>query len=120
MDTSLSYFNLFKVKVYFPGTKLTILNVCPENENSNKVTDIDKKSNHHLNMIHRLQLIPPSFRGNQLRKYLAFMYLQTLGNAADNGYRLPTSVDVIELTENLGNSLNVKFWCYLKTIILCL
>ena len=79
MDTSLSYFNLFKVKVYFPGTKLTILNVCPENENSNKLTDIDKKSNHHLNMLHRLQLIPPSFRENQLRKYLPFMYLQTLG-----------------------------------------
>ena len=108
------------VHEFFPGDFCPEVITWTENENSNRLTDIDKKSDHHLNMIHRLQLIPPSFRGNQLRKYLAFMYLQTLGNAADNGYRLPTSVDVIELTENLGNSLNVKFWCYLKAIILCL
>jgi len=32
---------------------------------------------HHLNIIHKLELIPPSYRGNQLKRFLAFYYLQT-------------------------------------------
>ena len=42
------------------------------------MTNRDDSSDHHLNMISRLCLIPPTLRGNQLRKYLAFLYLQTL------------------------------------------
>ena len=37
----------------------------------------DEKADHPLNMLHKLELIPVSFRGNQLKKQLAFLYLQT-------------------------------------------
>ena len=53
-------------------------------------------SDHHLNMIARLGLIPPSLRGNQLKKYLSFVYLQTI---AEMTYVLPTHVDVFDVTD---------------------
>ena len=36
-------------------------------------------SDHHLNLISRIDLLPPSYRGNQLKKYLAFMCIQVGG-----------------------------------------
>ena len=56
-------------------------------------------SDHHLNMVYRLSLIPPSFRGNQLKKYLAFMYLQTV---AETVFVSPTHVDVLDVIEIPG------------------
>ena len=47
-------------------------------------------------MIYRLSLIPPSFRGNQLKKYLAFMCLQTV---AETVYVSPTHIDVFDIIE---------------------
>lgn len=38
---------------------------------------MDETADHPLNMVHKLELIPASFRGNQLKKQLAFLYLQT-------------------------------------------
>lgn len=35
---------------------------------------------HHHNMLKRLQLIPPTFRGNQVRKNMAFIHLQQIIN----------------------------------------
>jgi len=83
---------------FFPGEN------CPETinwevieEHSDKVTfRKNNTSDHHLNMIHRLNLIPPSYRGNQLKKYLAFMYLQTI---AETAYVSPTHVDVFDIIE---------------------
>jgi hypothetical protein len=31
---------------------------------------------HHHNAVHRLDLLPPTFRGNQIKKSVAFMHLQ--------------------------------------------
>ena len=45
-------------------------------------------------MISRINLIPPSYRGNQLKKYLAFMCIQTI---AETVYVLPTHVDVFDI-----------------------
>ena len=53
-------------------------------------------SDHHLNMLYRLSLIPPSLRGNQFKKYLAFMNLQTI---AEISYITPTHVDVLDVGE---------------------
>jgi len=53
-------------------------------------------SDHHLNMVARLGLIPPSLRGNQLKKYLSFMYLQTIAEISQ--LVTPTAVDVFDLT----------------------
>ena len=66
-----------------------------------KVTNQEGTSDHHLNMMHRINLIPPTYRGNQLRKYLAFMYLQCLGEV-NQGISLPTNIQVAELTDSVG------------------
>jgi len=83
---------------FFPGEN------CPDVVNWDVVDDHADKtsfrknntSDHHLNMLARLALLPPSFRGNQLRKYLAFMYLQTI---AETVYVSPTHVDVFDLVD---------------------
>lgn len=36
------------------------------------------RNDHHHNMVHRLRQIPPTLRGNQLRKTVGFMHLQQL------------------------------------------
>jgi len=53
-------------------------------------------SDHHLNMVARIGLLPPSLRGNQLKKYLSFVYLQTI---AEMTYVTPTHVDVFDVTD---------------------
>ena len=62
-----------------------------------RVTDDTGRSDHHLNMLHRLHLLPPSFRGNQVKRYLAYLYLQTLAAVPIS---LPYAVDLEELMEN--------------------
>ena len=61
------------------------------------MTDDTGRSDHHLNMLHRLHLLPPSYRGNQVKRYLAYLYLQTLAGIPIS---LPYSVDLEELMEN--------------------
>merc|ERR1719508_529489 len=86
------------INEFFPGEN------CPDSINWEVVEDHAYKvtfrknntSDHHLNMLHRLSLVPPSYRGNQLRKYLAFMYLQTI---AETVYVSPTHVDVFDIIE---------------------
>ena len=83
---------------FFPGE------LCPDTVNWDVIEEHsatvsfgkNNSSDHHLNMIHRLSLIQPSFRGNQLKKYLAFMFLQTI---ADTVYVTPTHVDVFDIIE---------------------
>jgi len=83
---------------FFPGE------LCPDTITWDVVEDHSSKvsfgknntSDHHLNMIYRLSLIPPSFRGNQLKKYLAFMCLQTV---AETVFVSPTHVDVFDIIE---------------------
>ena len=89
------------VHEFYPGE------LCPEvttwassNEVDSIETNVAGTSDHHLNMLHRINLIPRTHRGNQLRKYLAFMYLQSLAEV-DN-ISLPTHVQVAELTDSLG------------------
>ena len=48
-------------------------------------------------MLHRLHLLPPSFRGNQARRYLAYLYLQTLAGIPIS---MPYTVDLEELMDN--------------------
>ena len=63
---------------FFPG-ELCRRTVCWEVVEDHEMKVSFRKSNasdHHLNLLHRLSLIPPSHRGNQLKKYLAFMCLQ--------------------------------------------
>ena len=62
-----------------------------------RVTDDSGASDHHLNMLHRLHLLPPSHRGNQVRRYLAYLYLQTLASLP---YSLPHTVGLAELAAN--------------------
>jgi len=62
-----------------------------------RVTDDTGRSDHHLNMLHRLHLLPPSFRGNQARRYLAYLYLQTLAGIPIS---MPYTVDLEELMDN--------------------
>ena len=61
-------------------------------------TNHEGTSDHHLNLLARLQLLPHSYRGLQLRRYLAFLYLQTL---AEIPYSLPTHVTIMDLTDSL-------------------
>jgi len=48
-------------------------------------------------MLHRLHLLPPSYRGNQVKRYLAYLNLQTLAGIPIS---LPYSVDLEDLMEN--------------------
>jgi len=87
------------VNEFFPGE------LCPsvitweqaDNVNNLKLTNMDGTSDHHLNMLHRIHLVPPSYRGNMVRKYMAFMYLQTL---AEIPFSLPTHVEVVDLVDS--------------------
>jgi len=85
------------VNEFFPGELCPSVITWDQGSHPNlKVTNMDGTSDHHLNMLHRIHLVPPSFRGNQVRKYLAFMYLQTL---AEIHFSLPTHVDVVDLVD---------------------
>ena len=88
------------VHEFFPGELCPEVITWPKSQDP-KVTNCDDTSDHHLNMMHRIHLIPPTYRGNQLRKYLAFMYLQCLAEVHD-GISLPTHIQVAELTEIVG------------------
>ena len=90
------------VHEFFPGEMCPSVKTWDEDKiaENEKVTNRERTSDNHLNMLHRIQLIPPTFRGNQMRKYLAFMYLQTL--AEIEGYNLPTHIDVSDLTDTYG------------------
>ena len=86
------------VNEFFPGELCPSVMTWDQGNMSNlKMTNLDGTSDHHLNMLHRIHLVPPSFRGNQVRKYLAFMYLQTL---AEISFSLPTHVDVVDLVDS--------------------
>ena len=83
---------------FFPGE------LCPDTVNWDIIEEHsatvsfgkNNSSDHHLNMVHRLSLIPPSFRGNQFKKYLAFMNLQTI---AETVFVTPTHVDVFDIID---------------------
>ena len=56
---------------FFPGERsLDILLWTPELERL-------REHEHRLNIIHKLEIIPPSYRGNQVRRFLAYLYLQS-------------------------------------------
>ena len=98
------------VHEFFPGE------LCPEvitwsSRQEMKETNQADSSDHHLNMMHRINLIPQTYRGNQLRKYLAFMYLQCLAEV-NQGISLPTHIQVAELTDSVG------MLCILQSCIL--
>ena len=68
-----NHFNVHKslarlVNEFFPGE------LCPSvinwmaQQSQDRVTNFNEKSDHHLNMIYRLSLVPDSYRGNQLRE----------------------------------------------------
>jgi len=103
------------VNEFFPGELCPSL-ICWKDvrpAGGPQVTNREENSDHHLNMLHRIHLLPPSFRGNQVKKYLAYMYLQTL---AEINFSLPTHVDVVELTDH--PSLCDKLSDGLKMIVL--
>merc|ERR1712059_136724 len=83
---------------FFPGENCpAVVNWSVLEEHADKVSfRKNNASDHHLNMLARINLIPPSFRGNQLKKYLSFMYLQTI---AEMVYVTPTHVDVFDVTD---------------------
>ena len=87
------------VHEFFPGELCPEVTTWPRSQE--KVTNQEGTSDHHLNMMHRINLIAPTYRGNQLRKYLAFMYLQCLGEV-NQGISLPTNIQVAELTDSVG------------------
>jgi len=108
-DTEFNHHHVHKCLVrllneFFPGE------LCPsvmtwncrergQKESRELVTNYDESSDHHLNMIYRISLVPDSYRGNQLRKYLAFLYLETLAGLKNS--RLPAFVDVTEVTQTV-------------------
>jgi len=86
------------VNEFFPGELCpSVITWDQDSRSTLKVTNMDGSSDHHLNMLHRIHLVPPSYRGNQVRKYMAFMYLQTL---AEIPFSLPTHVDVLDLVDS--------------------
>ena len=87
------------VNEFFPGELCPAVINWSAREAEEKVTDYHGRSDHHLNMVYRISLVPDSYRGNQLRKYLAFMYLQTLADL--DHFSLPEKVDVTELTQTV-------------------
>ena len=99
------------VNEFFPGELCPAVINWSNTETEEKVTDFQGKSDHHLNMVYRISLVPDSYRGNQFRKYLAFMYLQVLGE--HEHFSLPEKVDVTELTnqtdlcENLSSGIKL-------------
>lgn len=84
---------------FFPGEgdREGVINWDIVRDGGKRVTDHPGRSDHHLNMLHRLHLLPPSYRGNQVKRYLAYLYLQTL---AAIPISLPYSVDLEDLIEN--------------------
>ena len=88
------------VHEFFPGELCPEVVTWPRGGQETPVTNQAGTSDHHLNMMHRINLIPPTYRGNQLRKYLAFMYLQCL--AETDGISLPTHIQVAEVTDIVG------------------
>ena len=84
---------------FFPGEQCPEVLTWDRNSDVARVTESQGISDHHLNMISRINLIPPSHRGNQLKKYLAFMYLQTLAEVEQPV--LPECVGVSDLTDSV-------------------
>jgi hypothetical protein len=83
---------------FLPGDQCPkVVNWENKTEKELMVATCDGKSDHHLNMMYRLSLFPPSSRGNQVKKHLAFMYLQIMLGIQDVVV-LPC-VDACELAE---------------------
>ena len=106
----------------FPGALAKIIHDFPdENEMDelrcwnieSRLSKVDNgKSEHKLNIIHKLGLFPPSYRGNQVRRFLAFYYLQTsliLSNimTPDN----PTVIDIAETSSIINSPALRLMWC---------
>jgi len=47
-------------------------------ENTNVRMSLDEDHEHYFNMIHKLDILPLTFRGAQTKKFLSFLYLQQL------------------------------------------
>ena len=82
---------------FFPGEQCR--RVINWNEGGQIVTNTERTSDHHLNVLHRIDLVPSSLRGTQLRRYLAYLFLQTLASGKKVTYDLPSHVEVTNLTD---------------------
>lgn len=82
---------------FFPGEKGEEL-LCwqPEFVGTGESGKVRKDfGDHRLNIIHKLDLIPPSYRGNHLRRFLAYYYLHSCLHRDEIGLsEYPTIVDV--------------------------
>ena len=59
--------------------------------------DLNVTIDHHHNMVNRIRLLPPTFRGNQVKKILAFMCLQQIID--------PSNIDLTP-TANINDAAN--------------
>ena len=60
--------------------------------------DMNVTIDHHHNMVNRIRLLPPTFRGNQVKKILAFMCLQQIID--------PSNIDLTP-TANINDAANI-------------
>lgn len=66
-------------EMFLPGYNCPkVINWENKKEREAMVSTREGKTDHHLNLMYRLSLFPPSSRGNQVKKHLAFMYLQIM------------------------------------------
>ena len=66
------------INEFFPGELCpAVINWNPS-ETEEKVTNFEGKSDHHLNMIYRISLVPDSYRGNQFRHGSIFSDIQAI------------------------------------------
>jgi len=70
----------------------------------------DNEQEHRLNVIHKLELFPNSFRGNTVRRFLAFLYLQSC--LLKNNCSIPNQPTVADIASDIIDA------TYLKILLL--
>lgn len=101
----------------FPSALATMIHDFPHEDEMNALRCwkpekyIHEKNNEHrLNVIHKLGLFPPSYRANQVRRFLAFYYLQTALVAKLSAPVNPSVIDIAENRAILDNTALKIMW----------
>eukprot|EP00088_Acartia_fossae_P005352 TRINITY_DN12350_c0_g2_i1.p1 TRINITY_DN12350_c0_g2~~TRINITY_DN12350_c0_g2_i1.p1 ORF type:complete len:624 (-),score=160.73 TRINITY_DN12350_c0_g2_i1:394-2235(-) len=82
-----------------------------------KVTNISLRLDdheHHMNVLHKIDLLPISYRGAQVKKFLAYLYLQTMMNVtAIRSNESPDIKSIIEENPDIKGTVTQTFIKYL-------
>jgi len=80
-----------------------------ENTLSDEQKSFHGDHEHHFNMIHKIELLPLTYRGNQTKKFIAFLYLQTLLGIEEIFNPSYPSVDDIAKSEKIMTPTFIKW-----------